>query len=327
MLGSSRNNTKRLLILGNGFDVDLGMKSRYSDFAKSKIWEDEIEGDLNAKMRNGLLKTLVEAKNHDNWFDIEQTMMDYVRDLQDLAESTNYDYDAYEGDEKEYLKICDSLKKYLQQESESFQAKGTSIVEEVMKLLLLKGNVRKIYTFNYTSVHDIIRKKLCIDGINPEVIHVHGSLTPPDNIILGVEGGNIIPEPYKFLYKTSSRYYHSNNLYEDLHSANEVIFFGHSINGMDFEYFHNFFLTQANVNGDYRRKYIRIFTGDTSSMQDIKYNLRANGIDIARLYLYNNFDFIQCIDWENNDELEKKKFNQFEKDIAILGEGISTMPL
>ena len=325
MLRTSQNLIKRLLILGNGFDVDLGMKSRYSDFAKSKIWEEDIEGDLNAKMRNGLLKTLVDAKGHDNWFDIEQTMMDYVRDLQDLAENSNYNYDAYEGDEKEYMKVCDALKRYLQQESESFQAKGSSIAEEVTKLLLHIGNFHKIYTFNYTDVKDIINTKLCIEGVNLEVVHVHGSLIPPDNIILGVEGGDIIPEPYKFMYKTSSRYYHSNNLYEDLQKANEVVFFGHSINGMDFDYFQDFFMNQTNVNGSYKRKYIRIFTGNTDSMQDIKYNLRANGIDISRLYLYNDFDFIQCVDWENNDELEIEKFEQLKKDIARLGTSIPSI--
>lgn len=31
---------KKLLILGNGFDIDLGMKTKYSDFAKSHYWDD-----------------------------------------------------------------------------------------------------------------------------------------------------------------------------------------------------------------------------------------------------------------------------------------------
>ena len=31
---------KGVLIIGNGFDIDLGLKSRYSDFAKSQLWID-----------------------------------------------------------------------------------------------------------------------------------------------------------------------------------------------------------------------------------------------------------------------------------------------
>lgn len=30
---------KKILIIGNGFDIDLGLRTRYSDFAKSNIWE------------------------------------------------------------------------------------------------------------------------------------------------------------------------------------------------------------------------------------------------------------------------------------------------
>lgn len=30
---------KRLLIIGNGFDIDLGLKTRYSDFSKSNNWK------------------------------------------------------------------------------------------------------------------------------------------------------------------------------------------------------------------------------------------------------------------------------------------------
>ena len=33
----------KVFIIGNGFDLDLGWKTRYSDFASSKYW---IEGQL-----------------------------------------------------------------------------------------------------------------------------------------------------------------------------------------------------------------------------------------------------------------------------------------
>ena len=29
---------KRTLVIGNGFDLDAGMKTSYSDFARSKFW-------------------------------------------------------------------------------------------------------------------------------------------------------------------------------------------------------------------------------------------------------------------------------------------------
>lgn len=75
MIGSRKN---RLLIPGNGFDIDLGMKSKYSDFAKSQIWHDMIENNALMLTRNGLLQALVNAKNKEEWFDIESTMMHYI---------------------------------------------------------------------------------------------------------------------------------------------------------------------------------------------------------------------------------------------------------
>lgn len=313
------NKVQRILILGNGFDVDLGMKSRYSDFAKSKIWKEKIEGNAEAKVRDGLLKALINAKEHDNWFDIEQTMMNYVLKLQAQSEGTNYGYESYETDEEEYHIICDALRTYLRYESDSFSPKNSSVAENVIREMLLAGMFHKIYTFNYTDLKSILEKKLCITGVNIDVNHMHGSLIPPDDIILGVEGEAIIPEEYKFLYKTSSRYYRYNNLYTDLQDASEVVFFGHSINGMDFWNFQEFFKQQSRgMSSLSKRKWIRIFTYDEKSMQAIKFSLRENEIDPKALYRLNNFDFIQTKDLENGDKWEEQKYEQFKKDLVRL---------
>lgn len=39
----------KVLILGNGFDLDLGMKTRYSDFANSDIWEQSFQDDMQSR--------------------------------------------------------------------------------------------------------------------------------------------------------------------------------------------------------------------------------------------------------------------------------------
>lgn len=119
------------------------------------------------------------------------------------------------------------------------------------------------------------------------------------------------------MYKTSSRYYHSNELYRDMKDSDGVVFFGHSINGMDYVYFKDFFKTQSTEEAEqYQRKWIRIFTYNTESMQTIKYRLRENGIDLVELYRLNDLDFIQTKELEAGDSLETKKFNQFVQDIT-----------
>lgn len=310
MISTRRN---RLLILGNGFDVDLGMKSRYSDFAKSKVWQDKIENNALMLSHHGLLSALVNAKEKEAWFDIESTMMHYIRKQEEQHKA--YGYPLASTDREEYQVICSALKEYLSKESETFHMKNNSVAERAFKDLMEVGLFHKIYTFNYTDIDDVA-DRLDIHA-QPEVCHVHGSLEPDDDIILGVEGEQIIPEPYKFMYKTSSRYYRSTNLYDDLNSANEIVFFGHSINGMDFDYFRHFFKVQSDdeANG-YKRKYIRIFTYNNDSADDIKYILRENGIQPNKLYALNNFDVILCKDLEKGDEFEMKKYVEFKKDIS-----------
>lgn len=307
------NNNKGLLILGNGFDIDLGMKSRYSDFAKSKIWQDKIENNVLMMSNEGLLRTLVRAKNKDTWFDIESTMIHYIKVQDD--EHKAYNYPFADTDRKEYEVICAALKEYLSNESETFQLNSDSVAKCVYKDLMDSGHFRRVYTFNYTDINKLSDR--CGIQVKPTVCHVHGSLERDDDIILGVEGQSLIPEPYKYMYKTSSRYYRSNNLYEDLNNADKVVFFGHSINGMDFNYFRHFFKVQSDEEAHgYKRKWIRIFTYNNDSAIDIKYCLRSNSIQINRLYDLNDLDFILCRDIENHDKFEERKYEQFKADIT-----------
>ena len=68
---------KRLLIIGNGFDIDLGLRTRYSDFANSESWE-KLTGSTFG-FNQDLLAALIAARQKEAWFDIEKTMNDYVR--------------------------------------------------------------------------------------------------------------------------------------------------------------------------------------------------------------------------------------------------------
>lgn len=302
---------KGVLIIGNGFDLDLGLKSSYSDFAKSQLWIDNIDAKKNEYSSDGLMKSLFNAKNKENWFDIEQTMLDYVLDLMELYDKTNYEFDSNDKDKEVYTLVCQLLKQYLRQESESVSIKKESIAVKVLNNICESNIFSAIYSFNYTDIQNLFRKQGI--GIFPQTYHVHGSLLDGDDIILGVEcEDKILPKEYTFLYKTSSDYYCSNNIYESLRQADDVVFFGHSIDGMDFKYFRKFFETVSSENADgYKRKYIRIFTGNHESKLDIEYNLRKNGIDPFDLYRLNDIDFIYTIDCENGVEHENQKLQSF----------------
>lgn len=68
----------KVLILGNGFDLDLGMNTRYSDFANSDIWKQSFQDDIQLYRPDTLIGYLNKEKEKNAWFDIEQSMLNYV---------------------------------------------------------------------------------------------------------------------------------------------------------------------------------------------------------------------------------------------------------
>lgn len=102
-----------------------------------------------------------------------------------------------------------------------------------------------------------------------------------------------------------------NNMYEDFDKAKEIVFFGHSINGMDFPYFKDFFIKQSGMDGDYKRKSITIFTFDDDSDIQIRNSIRRAMVDLTQLFRRNNIQFIQTKRLYDYDEVEMDKFNAF----------------
>ena len=93
--------------------------------------------------------------------------------------------------------------------------------------------------------------------------------------------------------------------------SENVIFFGHSINGMDFPYFKDFFSWLI----DYpmktgRKKNVTIITYDAESEMQIKDNLRRNGIDVRSLFNKVTLDFILSKEVYKGNEMELRKLDK-----------------
>lgn len=296
---------KKILILGNGFDIDLGMKTRYSDFAKSRYWDELMENVYG--ISQDLLGVLKEAKEKSDWFDIEQVIYDYA------AAVSNEWCDATK-DKEEFARLVDALANYLQEVQRKQDYNNKSIAFQVLREIVNTGEYH-IYTFNYTQVQKVAEAyNLQIDP--SAITHMHGSL---DNhsIILGIlaDSSVSISREYSFLYKDNSRFYMPNHMYEDLENARDVVFFGHSINGMDFPYFKNFFVKQSGMNGECKRKNITIFTYDENSDMQIRDSIRGAQVDVTQLFHRNDINFIQTKQLYAKDEIEEEKFQAFIKRI------------
>lgn len=295
---------KKILIIGNGFDIDLGLRTRYSDFAKSNIWEKLMRNTYG--FDQDLLAALRKAKEKEAWFDIEKTMNEYVRAIRPESLTT----DLVDKDKKNFIEVTKALDKYLKNEQKSRTLESNHYAAQVLRLIADVGGF-EYYTFNYTSLGDIATScGIKID--TSRITHVHGSLEN-DSIILGVltDPANQLHEQYSFMYKDNSRFYMSNNMYEDFDKADDIIFFGHSINGMDFPYFKDFFIKQSGMGGEYKSKHITIFTYDDDSNQQIRNSIRNAQVDLTQLFRRNNISIIQTKQMYYDDRNELQKFEVF----------------
>lgn len=135
---------KGIIILGNGFDLDLGLKTSYADFAKSSQWAELMSGNIHSNDKDMLL----------------------------------------------------------------------GFLKSKLNVLASKFNVSMEY----------------------DATHIHGSLSDEGNIILGMETDRGIDDRYSFLYKTQNRQYRHTDILKDLRDKDEYVFFGHSLNGMDYSF-------------------------------------------------------------------------------------------
>jgi len=302
----------KILILGNGFDLDLGLKTRYSDFWSSTLWTQA----KNQCQEPYLVKSLERYRVTHHWFDLESGLEKGAFSLNKKL-GTDFDNTNYL---QSFQLLKDKLKLYIQNQQSSFSPPKNCVAEYLLREITYNGAFRRIYTFNYTDLK-YLASQMNVDSL-PDCIHVHGSLESGDDIILGIETEDFksIPEQLTFLIKSNSQYYRNNSLLDDITNADEVIFFGHSINGMDFPYFKEYFrmLSQRNDPEEKKRR-VTIITYDETSSSQIKDNMRFNGIDVRTLYNRVKLDFILTKDINDGSDFQTKKLSNLLHNLKSTG--------
>lgn len=217
--------SKNILILGNGFDLNLGLKTGYCDFIRSK--------QFSVLKKNGsqLAHHLNEQNELQNWIDIEN----------ELKECSRNNFDELEA---EYEDLCDALMDYLhslEYPKERWPATPAyDLFDDYKKTDFL------VIDFNYTPTSRMLlrhfgRSDYEIDNM---LIKIHGS-TETKDIIFGVEDSAKIKKDHVFLKKSYNINFRAINFKDLLRTAASVSFFGHSLGVTDFMYFKDFFGSAA----------------------------------------------------------------------------------
>lgn len=287
-------NTETVIVIGNGFDLDLGWNTSY------KAFYDKHDGWKKHETDDDDLFQYVIKQVPGNWFDFERTLHKYAlhRSNNPFSDAESYKIDK---DIQDYNTFKDLLARFISEESQKL------IDDDSHAYRLLKAYVRakkerisdqffpiKLFSYNYTPLLNILQQ---IDssvktGYNP----VHG-MVERNNIIFGFHDDPNIPREYRSLQKSMDVNYKSSDIVTESLQARTIIFFGLSLGYIDGVYFKNLFEQISNLaNPQMVNKRIVFITKDTQSGNDIKNNLLDARINLQLLYNSNRVDFIYTAD-------------------------------
>ncbi|WP_417551802.1 AbiH family protein [Marinomonas fungiae] len=210
-----------VLIIGNGFDLNLGLKTSYKDFISSEFFTRNLEDSSLPLFKH------LEDINKTNWIDIEKELVNYSK-----SEVETYAFLS------EYKKLCEELKSYIK----SIELNDVDKNSHAYRLLEnIKGKQFLILNFNYTDSVEVILNSLGVPQyrIDESIIHVHGSVKE-DDIIFGVDDDARINNEHSFLRKTSSSLYDGEQVMQALNDFESLSIFGHSLGESDHMYFECF---------------------------------------------------------------------------------------
>lgn len=287
---------KIVIVLGNGFDLDLGLKTSYSDFMKSLFFQTRLSNehtstlsrDFRDKKELNLFNYLREKQRIHKWIDLES-------ELAALASAyTTHFEETYKGrheikdnniatllEEETFeqlrISLCDYLKNI---DYSNLNKKSTAY--RLMNLMNINSNI-DVLSFNYTDLNAMQNE----NEIN--IDHIHGSIAD-ESIVLGFQDSLDIHHSYCFMIKSFSPYYQSHSVRKNLLDADEIIIFGHSLGATDYHYFQDLFKRQSDAKSVRKNIIIRIFTYDEHSRRSLMMRLRAMNEKKTNLF-YDLCDF------------------------------------
>lgn len=274
-----------LLIVGNGFDLSMGFKTSYGDFMKSSYFPHEETSNLCAYLHK-------QYEENMGWIDIENELSEYSRMLTTKklnAKKYNTILDIGSLRE-EYDELKSSLKCYLQEETK--RAFGPSPDNPAKGVINQLPADSKIISFNYTSIIErMTRDRFCISKGN--LLHIHGSLDPYDDIVFGVEDSAKLSKEHVFLYKAHSRHLKVQEFSDWLNTAERIIFYGYSLGDTDRQYFESFF--RKLCSGDTTCTELVFYYYGQSSYDNLIWQLQMlTNHKLTQLQILNKIEFIDC---------------------------------
>lgn len=218
-------NKNTALVIGNGFDLNLGFKTDYCDFIESDDFKALLQD-------NALAQYLHNAYNLKNWIDIEAALPVYSQRSGGIRMSRS-------EVKEDFMQLKKALTNYLL----SINTANVTVNSFVTRLLdeLLHNEKLVIINFNYTSTFLLMPTWMNSNRQQwyDKIYNCHGQALN-NNIVFGVEDNADIKKEHVFLRKACQydKPVDVNNL---LTNKMNVFFIGHSLGKSDYSYFEDFF--------------------------------------------------------------------------------------
>lgn len=274
-----------LLIVGNGFDLSMGFKTSYGDFMKSSYFPNKETSTLCSYLYN-------QYEENMGWIDIEKELSEYSRmltakKLNAKKYNTILDIDSLR---EEYDELKSSLKFYLHEETKrAFDPSPDNPAKRVIDQLPADS---KIISFNYTGIIERLTWDKFKDS-KGNLLHIHGSLAPYDDIVFGVEDSAKLSKEHVFLYKAHSPHLKVKEFSDWLNSAERIIFYGYSLGDTDRQYFENFF--RKLCSGDNTYTELIFYYYGQASYDNLIWQLQVlTNHKLTQLQIQNKIEFIDC---------------------------------
>lgn len=290
-----------VIVIGNGFDIDLGWHTSYKDFFKEK--EDSWK---TLRTKEDDLFNYVFNHAAENWFDLEKTVYEYC--LNRSKSKTTADLAMRD------LNTFEDLKKQLVQfvkERSSKPVDKDSYAYYLLKQYIKEINVEglpndmnpQLFSFNYTPLNRIA-KEIAPDK-SFSYFPIHGTIEK-DNCIFGFLDDPQIKGSYRDFQKAMDDNYAPPSLKPALYDARRIIIFGVSMGFIDAVYFKDVFEMISKGGGLNSKAQIPIIfvTRDENSKRDIKHNLQDIGISIQSLMTNSKVKFLLTSDRFDIKELD-----------------------
>lgn len=280
---------KVVLVIGNGFDLDMGLRTSYAHFVDSIYFKylidpnqenpvemmEGVDEDKIIRIPNGMASYVMEEKEHNNWVDLEECIRKYC-EMQTPSAAEK------ERLRRELFSIRYMLYHYLARVVYyNFEDRDPYFRNHIAYKLLagiVNENVSyEIWDFNYTFTCETILERLNVESnvISNHLHYIHGQLRRDNGyerwpIVLGSDSTEKLEQVCPSAVKCHTRGYFDNcsAFKEDLQDAETVVFMGHSMGSTDRPYFSEMLQSE-------KLKSVVVITKSEASLDDFRANMNA----------------------------------------------------